>query len=283
MTNRLLLLLIVLSISTLGLFHSWIKEKPNQETIERISEHFQETKEWTDRYPADFKLTYLNGQGFQLSDHIGKEIIMLNFFATWCGPCRTEMPELVRYYEKHKQQNFIVIGIDAEENEGLVTNFVKELKISFPVGIDQGVIQQAYNVNAFPTTVLIGVDGRIQYYQSGAISNAEVAFDTLLDTNRELLSQNQTVTKEQYLTALKNRKEPHVDSKKKKEDPLQGRAKEIALKMDCVCGCVQKVLDCECNTASKIVKKLKTMPLDGKTNQEVIMALNKEFCVPAEQ
>src|SRR5712664_1559340 len=68
-------------------------------------------------------------------------------------------------------------GIDTEEKQDRVDAFLHDLKIDFPAGVDAGPIQKQYGVSAFPTTVLIGVDGKVQFYETGALANAEVAFD----------------------------------------------------------------------------------------------------------
>src|ERR1700730_18063927 len=94
------------------------------------------------------------GGRFQLSENIGKKIIVLNFFATWCDPCREEMPELNAYFHAHKAEAFLLLGSDAEEKQDRVGAFLTDLKIDFPAGVDAGTIQKQYGISAFPTTVL---------------------------------------------------------------------------------------------------------------------------------
>lgn len=117
--------------------------------------------EWRGQIAPDFELKTNDGNTFRLSENIGKKIIVLNFFATWCGPCRAEMPELNRYFNDHKSDSFLLLGIDSEEQPDRVQDFIQELKLDFPTGIDTGPIQRSYGVSSFPTTVLIGVDGKV--------------------------------------------------------------------------------------------------------------------------
>jgi thiol-disulfide isomerase/thioredoxin len=272
----LLPLLMLFSIAALAAFHTRIKEKPNEKEIKEIEDYVQESKKWDGRVAPNFEVRLRNGKDFELADEVGRNVIVLNFFATWCGPCRAEMPELNRYYLKNKEEHFELIGIDANETPDLVDQFVHDLKVPFPVGIDQQNIQALYKVDAYPTTVVVGIDGKVHYYKSGTVSNAEVTFDPLLRNGEDGLKKNQGVTKAKYLEALKHQPDT---SEKPKYAKLNGRPRTIAEQMDCVCGCSSKLLNCECTTSDKIVKKLQTMDLQGKTDQEIILALNKEFCV----
>ena len=85
------------------------------------------------------------------------------------------MPELNRYFNEHKSESFLLLGVDAEEKEDRVEAFLDELKLDFPAGVDDGPLRRQYGVESFPTTVVIGVDGKVQFYETGALVNAEVA------------------------------------------------------------------------------------------------------------
>ncbi len=178
---------IVLSGIMLDVSHYKLKPEPTEREILGNAQGMIDSTEWRGQIAPDFELRTTRGERFKLSENVGKKIIVLNFFATWCGPCRAEMPELNRYFNQHKSDGFVLVGIDAEEKQDQVDGFMHDLKLDFPAGIDQGAIQKQYGVSSLPTTVLIGVDGKVQFYESGALVNAEVAFDNLLQQNRQVL------------------------------------------------------------------------------------------------
>src|SRR4030043_603854 len=87
-------------------------------------------------FPApDLSLTNLAGENVSISDY-AKQIVLINNWATWCPPCRDEMPTLSRYYKKHKEEDFVLIGIDAGDPADEVENFAKEYKLTFPILLD---------------------------------------------------------------------------------------------------------------------------------------------------
>ena len=193
---------------------------------------------------------------------------MLNFFATWCGPCKAEMPELGRFEAQRRGQPFLIIGVDAEEKPDLVRAFVRDLPVPFPVGIDaSGELQKSFGVESYPTTILIGFDGRVQIYQPGAIMNADVALAAVTDTNLEQLRRGRGVAKVAYLDALKTERFPTPPPSRTEGPALSGRAQQIASGMDCPCGCSDTLKKCSCNTARKVKARLASLPLDGRTGR----------------
>jgi peroxiredoxin len=239
--------------------------------------------EWQGRIAPDFELKTTRGERFQLSENVGKKIIVLNFFATWCGPCREEMPELNTYFNTHKAEPFLLVGIDAEEKQDRVEAFLADLKVDFPAGVDAGSIQKQYGVSAFPTTVLIGVDGKVQFYEAGALANAEVAFDNLLSKNRQLIQSGQIISPEEY--RLQAQKQPALPVRQSAEKPtaeeddkLDPRGKRIVARMDCPCGCDKKVQGCTCSTSKNIKTALAKEDFKDKADDEIMKALNKRFC-----
>jgi thiol-disulfide isomerase/thioredoxin len=113
------------------------KEWPSAEAIREHARSLSEPLDWRDRVAPDFELTLRDGSTFRLSDAVGRQVIVLNFFATWCGPCKKEMPELQRYHGAHDAGGMLLLGIDAEEKPALVDDFVKQLGLTFPVAIDE--------------------------------------------------------------------------------------------------------------------------------------------------
>jgi peroxiredoxin len=279
----LLTISIVLAGILLGILHYVLKPAPDEKLLQQYAQYMTNSTEWQGRIAPDFELKTTRGERFQLSDNVGKKIIVLNFFATWCGPCRDEMPELNTYFNTHKAEPFLLLGIDAEETQDRVDAFLADLKINFPAGVDAGSIQKQYGVSAFPTTVLIGVDGKVQLYETGSLANAEVAFDNLLSKNRQLIQSGQVISPAEYrLQAQKQPALPVRQSTEKaaveEEDKLDPRGKRIATRMDCPCGCDKKVQGCTCSTAKNIKKALASEDFKDKPDDEIVKALNKRFC-----
>lgn len=109
----------------------------------------------------NFVLTDLDGKKHQLSDYKGQGVL-LNFWGTWCPPCKEEMPALNNAYAKYKDQNVQVISINIAQSNFEVQNFVDEYKLDFPMTIDRSKsVMRAYNVDQLPATFLINKEGKI--------------------------------------------------------------------------------------------------------------------------
>jgi peroxiredoxin len=123
---------------------------------------------------ANFALAALDAEGIALSDYEG-EVVILNFWATWCPPCRAEMPGLNRFYEAHKDEGMVLLAINEEERAETVRPFIQANNFTFPVLLDlQGQVAQQYSTRSFPTTFIIDRDGVIQHVQTGEISEREL-------------------------------------------------------------------------------------------------------------
>ncbi|MGM9945667.1 MAG: TlpA disulfide reductase family protein, partial [Lysinibacillus sp.] len=114
------------------------------------------------KYAQDFTLTTLQGEQVSLSDYKGK-IVILNFWASWCGPCKEEMPHMQSFYEKHPDVAMLAVnltsmdlGIDA------VKQFVNDFGLTFPILLDEAdVVGKQYNIITIPTSYMIDPEGRI--------------------------------------------------------------------------------------------------------------------------
>ena len=119
----------------------------------------------------DFALRSSLGQNLRLSEYRG-QVVMINFWATWCGPCRQEMPALDAIYDRYNDVGFTLLGVNIDENPQQAMRMAERLKVTFPVLFDERKeVSKMYDVRAMPVTVLIDRDGRVrsvhQGYQSG--------------------------------------------------------------------------------------------------------------------
>ena len=118
----------------------------------------------------DFKLKDLNGNLVSLSDLKGKNVY-LNFWATWCGPCRLEMPEIQKLYEETKNTDLVILAVDIGEDIATVKPFITNNKYSFNVLLDSDKsIATKYEISAIPTSIFINKEGNIISRQSGALN-----------------------------------------------------------------------------------------------------------------
>ncbi len=116
----------------------------------------------------DFQLQNLDGQSITLSDLKGKPVI-LNFWATWCGPCAFEMPYIQEIYDERSGEGLMVLAINWGESASQVEQFMQNHNLSIPVLLDtKKVVAQKYGIRAFPTTFFIDKDGIIQDKVIGA-------------------------------------------------------------------------------------------------------------------
>ncbi|AAP10545.1 MULTISPECIES: redoxin domain-containing protein [Bacillus] len=126
----------------------------------------------------DFELTKLDGTNVKLSDLKGKKVI-LNFWATWCGPCQQEMPDMEAFYKEHKENvEILAVNYTPSEKGGgeeKVSNFIKEKGITFPVLLDKNIdVTTAYKVITIPTSYFIDTKGVIQDKFIGPMTQKEM-------------------------------------------------------------------------------------------------------------
>lgn len=130
----------------------------------------------------DFSLTDLTGKKLELSSYRGK-VVLLDFWATWCVPCRSEIPQLVQLQKKYRAQGLQIIGISLDDEPKPVEAFRKQLHMNYPVGLGDAKLAERYGgVLGLPVKFLIGRDGRIYFKQTGQadISNLEDRIKSLL-------------------------------------------------------------------------------------------------------
>lgn len=127
------------------------------------------TKQATKTLAPALKLNDINGQSHDLAALKGK-VVLINFWATWCPPCRREMPSMARLAKKLSGKSFIVLAVDIGEDADTIQNFISQLDSSlpFPILLDpDGKIMQTWKISGLPMTHLIDRNGRIAYSAVG--------------------------------------------------------------------------------------------------------------------
>ena len=131
--------------------------------------------------PPDFELSTVDGRSERLSEHLGKEVVLLDFWATFCEPCLAGMPHLDALYRQHQKEGFVVLGIDIDGPDSIaqVKTAVSKLGVSFPILLDQETrVVALYNPKtSAPYSVLIGRDGRILKKQEGYTTGGAATVD----------------------------------------------------------------------------------------------------------
>jgi len=123
---------------------------------------------------ADFKFRSLDGKEFSLQALRGK-VVLLDFWATWCGPCRKDMPALERIYSEFGDRGLVMLGMNVGEDREAVSKFLAANKLSYPIVLaGQMEMLESYSVTAFPTVVLIDREGKIALYHVGSGSESEL-------------------------------------------------------------------------------------------------------------
>jgi thiol-disulfide isomerase/thioredoxin len=213
-------------------------------------------------------LTDIGGKKLDLADYKGK-VVVLDFWATWCGPCRIEIPGLIEMQDKYAKQGFSVIGISLDDEPGPVVEFYKEFKMNYPVAVGNQRVGELYGgIFGLPTTFLIGRDGRIYAKHTGAPSPSVIE-----DEVQQLLAMSPTAENMGFKPGMT----PGTSTKIELGDPaaidseipglnltkLTATQKEVLKKqlgeLKCPCRCDLTVLKCRqvdraCRVSLKIAQ-----------------------------
>lgn len=152
------IMMLVLSTSGDGFFHRRkVPESDKMDLFTRLRvQKFEEPV-----VAPDFTLKDLKGTQVTLKNFKGR-VVFLNFWATWCPPCRREMPSMERLYKQLKDRDFTMLAVDMQESEKRVRAFISEFSLSFPVLLDlNGDISSLYGIVGLPTTYIIDREGKI--------------------------------------------------------------------------------------------------------------------------
>jgi peroxiredoxin len=126
----------------------------------------------------NFDLVARDGGRVQLAELEG-QVVMVNFWATWCGPCREEMPHLEALYQRYNSLGFTLLGVNVEEDSSGADEFLAETPVSFPILFDpESTVSELYDVIAMPSTVLIDRAGNMRFIHHGYKPGYENEYQT---------------------------------------------------------------------------------------------------------
>ena len=125
----------------------------------------------------DFTLPSLDGPNLRLREQRG-QVVMINFWATWCGPCRSEMPHLSKLYDKYRASGFVLLGVSVDDDAKKAADLAARLGLKFPVSFDTDKkVSRLYDLSAMPSTVLIDREGRVRHVHRGYHEGYEDTYD----------------------------------------------------------------------------------------------------------
>ncbi|MES9823663.1 MAG: TlpA disulfide reductase family protein [Candidatus Thiodiazotropha endolucinida] len=115
----------------------------------------------------DFTLKSREGVNIKLSELRG-QVVMVNFWASWCGPCRQEMPLLQQLFDRYQSLGFSLLGVNVDEDRAAADKMLSDVPVSFPILYDdRSKVSKQYQVKAMPSTFMVDRDGRIRYLHKG--------------------------------------------------------------------------------------------------------------------
>lgn len=146
----------------------------------------QAAKPAVGKIAPEFTLKSDSGKNLKLNDYRG-QVVLINFWATWCSPCRQEIPHLNRLHERYHKAGFALLGINIDDQPRVAREMMQKLSVAFPVLFDTDKrVSRLYDVGAMPSSLLIDRDGRIRYIHLGYRTGYEIQYDNQI---RELLKQ----------------------------------------------------------------------------------------------
>jgi peroxiredoxin len=126
---------------------------------------------------ANFTLKSASGENIRLSEYRG-QVVLINFWASWCGPCRQEMPHLENIYRKYEPLGFTVFGVNVEQDRHMADKVLRDIPVSFPILFDnENLVSELYGVDAMPATILVDRDGTIRHMHRGYKPGYELEYE----------------------------------------------------------------------------------------------------------
>lgn len=116
---------------------------------------------------ANFTLKSASGENIRLSEYRG-QVVLINFWASWCGPCRQEFPHLDAIHQKYEALGFTVFGVNVEQDRDMANKVLRDIPVTFPILFDdENQVSELYDVDAMPMTVLVDRSGEIRFMHRG--------------------------------------------------------------------------------------------------------------------
>ncbi len=154
----------------------------------------------------EFELDLLDGQKLKLADHKGKNIVVLDFWATWCPPCREGLPAIAEVAGNYREKGVAIYAVNLMEDTETIRGFLEKEKLKLTVALDsEGKVGELYKVMAIPTTVIIGKDGSIQAVHEGLLPNLKKKLSDELDAlleGKSLVEETEEPKKELVASAV---------------------------------------------------------------------------------
>jgi thiol-disulfide isomerase/thioredoxin len=200
-----------------------------------------------------FSLTDITGKPLKLSDYQAK-VVALDFWATWCGPCRIEIPGFIELQKRYGAQGFTMIGISMDDSPEPVVDFYRELQMNYPVAVGNSRLGELYGgIPGLPTTFLIGRDGRVYAKHVGAtdpaVFEAEIKQLLAIGPEAEAKSFHQVgrIYEDDKVEmgdpAVVDSEVPGIDLTKLTADQKEAFKKKLEAQQ-CTCGCNRNLLNC---------------------------------------
>jgi len=125
----------------------------------------------------DFTLRSMGGPNLRLNEQRGR-VVMVNFWATWCAPCRQEMPHLVKLYDKYRDAGFVLLAVNIDDNARAATDLATKMGLTFPVLLDTDkAVTRLYDMGTMPATVIIDREGRVRHLHRGYREGYELSYE----------------------------------------------------------------------------------------------------------
>ena len=179
---------IIVVIITTGLLFNQINIDSKQDSIDSV---IQKLLEDVNKVP-DFTLQSYTGESYNIRSLEGK-VVLINFWATWCGPCRMEIPELNEMQEKYGEDNFIVLGVSISDTEKALLDFSKLYSVNYPLLFGspkeiEKISMQYGGIYSVPTSILIDKKGEMIFNYPGAILKSYDRYDGVYSTVNEKIA-----------------------------------------------------------------------------------------------
>jgi peroxiredoxin len=141
----------------------------------------------TPQTPApDFTLRSAEGRNLRLQEQRG-QVVLVNFWASWCGPCKQEMPHLNRLYDKYRASGFVLLGVNIDDDPRAASSAAARMGLRFPVLLDADkAVSRLYDLGSMPATVLVDRDGRVRFLHRGYREGVEDEYERQI---RELVKE----------------------------------------------------------------------------------------------